>query len=619
MPCPVQFASRTIPAAGVRFQRTRHAKRSCIRAMCVAAATLAMSAVASPASAAGTWTKAPANAAAGGQAFGLWMLTDGRVLSHGSALKNWVVLTPDKKGSYANGTWTSVASSSHSRGGAIEHMLKDGRFFEAGGEYVDGPDCTPALCVGATIYDPVANMWTDVAPGLYDIGDTGSANLSDGRLLVSTRSSAAMQIYDPVANKWTAGSSNSLGNGDENAWAALQNGGILAVGYKNAGAAIYNQATSKWIPTGAVPSGFNTGDTGGISLMFDGRVFVYGFGQSYIYTPGPTGADPGTWALGPKLLNGDEAEDEFSDTLPNGKVWGSLVTMTYGPGVVLQEFDPETNMVTSVTPPPDTGNPYPIGYVNLPNGQVMATCANNDWIYTPDTGPKDAWRPTVSTVVFNSGTTYTLTGTQLSGLINGSDEGDDMTNAQNYPIVSLTDESGDVYYCRSFNFSNMTPSAGSAVETAQFMTPAGLPEGTYNLIVSAVGVQSKPISFTVGVGGGSDGGVVSGSDAGDGADGSMSSDDSGGSTSGGSSSGSSSSGTNSSGSAESGSGEPPTTGDGTDAGGASGSNSSSPKAPSGCGCSTVGQSSQRAGFAALLGLLGTFLARKRRRSSPTGR
>ena len=325
----------------------------------------------------------------------------------------------------------------------------------------------------------------------------------------------------------------------------------------------------------------------------------------------PTAADPGTWALGPMLLNGDEAEDEFSDTLPNGKVWGALVTKTYGPGVVLQEFDPTTNTVTSVTPPPDTGNPYPIGYANLPNGQVMATCANNDWIYTPDTGPKDEWRPTVSSVVFNSGTTYTLTGTQLSGLINGSDEGDDMTNAQNYPIVWLTNESGDVFYCRSFNFSNLTPSPGSTPETCQFTTPAGLPEGTYSLYVSAVGVQSKnPLSFTVGVGGSSDGGVVASTDAGGDTDSAASSEGGGSGSSGASSSGSSSGVSGSPSGSNGSSGDRP--GGGLDGGAASGTSSGS---SSGCGCSTVGDSSRRAGLASMLGLLGLLAARKRRRAS----
>jgi MYXO-CTERM domain-containing protein len=567
--------------------------------------------VALPASAAGTWTQAPPNTAAGGQAFGLWLLTDGTVLSHGSALNHWVILSPDKTGSYAKGTWKSVASSAHARGGAQQHILKDGRFFQAGGEYVDGPACTPTLCKSAEIYDPVADTWTDVAPGLYDIGDTGSATLADGRILDSTRNGNQIQIYDPVANQWTNGATIPLMSGDENAWASLQNGGVLAVGYQTDGAAIYNPATDKWIRTGPVPSGFNTGDTGGISQMFDGRVFVYGLGQSYIYTPGATAADPGTWALGPKMLNGDEAEDEFSDTLPNGKVWGGLVTMTYGPGVVLQQFDPTTNTVSSVTPPPDTGNPYPIGYVNLPNGQVMVTCANNDWIYTPDTGPEDAWRPTVTSVAYASGSTYTLTGTQLSGLVNGADEGDDMTMAENYPIVWLTDKANNVYYCRSYGFSNMMPSVGNTPQTCQFTTPAGLPAGTYSLYVSAVGVESKTaFAFTTGVGGGGDAGAATSGDAGAGGAGEAGS---------GSDASASGGGDGGGGSAEDG-GLIADSGTASGGGGADGGSGAGerPGAPSGCGCRTAGKSSGRDGWAALMAFLGLALAMSRSRSRPRG-
>jgi hypothetical protein len=487
-----------------------------IRSLVALASTGLLSLAALPAHAAGTWTKAPTNSASGGNAFGLWMLTDGTVLSHGNGLQNWVILTPDKKGSYATGTWKSVAGKAHGRGGAQQHVLKDGRFLEIGGEYVDGPFCTPALCASGEIFDPIKNTWTSITPAPFAVGDTGSATLSDGRILESQQTGNQIAIYDPSTDKWTAEGTSPLSIGQENAWAELQNGGILAVGYAGAGAAIYNPATGKFTKTGPVPSGFNTGDTGGISLTFDGRVFVYGLNsKSYIYTPGATAADAGTWAAGPTLLAA-EAEDEFSNTMPDGRVFGSLVSVTYGPGVTLQAFDPGTNTVASIPPPPDGGNPYPIGYVNLPNGQVMATASNNNWIYTSDIQPQDAWRPTVSSVTFKSGTSYTISGTQLSGLINGSDEGDDMTNQQNYPIVWLTDSAGNVYYCRTSNFSNMMPSKGSAVETADFTTPAGLPSGSYNLFVSAVGVQSKtafpftPGTSTTGGGTGGAGGTSSG-------------------------------------------------------------------------------------------------------------
>ncbi len=490
------------------------------RLLLSAAAILSSALATTSAQGAGTWTMAPSSSTNGGPAFGLWLLTDGTVLSHGNALNHWVILTPDKTGSYANGTWKTVASSAYARGGAQEHILKDGRFFEAGGEYIYvypgcASNCTQpangsALFKNVEIYDPVANTWTVEASGLYDIGDTGSATLADGRILDSTRASSATQIYDPATNTWTSGPNIPSGSGDENAWASLQNGGILAVAPDSA--SIYNPATGTWIRTGAYPAGLSTtlstgqkvnlGDVAGVSLMFDGRVIAYGFGKTVIYTPGATAADAGTWALGPAMLSGNEAEDEYTVTEPNGKVMVATYPFQGSPNV-LQEFDPTANTWTAITPPPDTGNPYPISYLNLPNGQVMITAGARDWLYTPDSAPQDAWRPTVSSVVFNSGTTYTLTGTQISGLINGGDEGDDMTMAENYPIVWLKDTSGNVYYCRSFNFSNMMPSQGSAVETCQFTTPAALPNGSYSLFVSAVGVQSKdPFPFTVGVGGG---------------------------------------------------------------------------------------------------------------------
>ena len=144
---------------------------------------------------------------------------------------------------------------------------------------------------------------------------------------------------------------------------------------------------------------------------------------------------------------------------------------------MLIEFDPTTNSFASITPPPDGGGPYPVSYLNLPTGQVMTTGGSRDWLYTPDSPPQDAWRPAVTSVTYNSSTSmYTLTGTQLSGLINGGDEGDDMTMAENYPIVWLKDASNNVYYCRSSNFSTMGPQVGTRPQTCQFTTPANLPE-----------------------------------------------------------------------------------------------------------------------------------------------
>src|SRR5689334_7196445 len=94
-----------------------------LRTLLGATLPLAACMLATPAQAAGTWVKAPVNPGTGGQAFGMWLLTDGTILSHGSALNHWVILTPDKTGSYEHGTWKNVASRTYARGGAQQHVL----------------------------------------------------------------------------------------------------------------------------------------------------------------------------------------------------------------------------------------------------------------------------------------------------------------------------------------------------------------------------------------------------------------------------------------------------------------------------------------------------------------
>jgi MYXO-CTERM domain-containing protein len=594
-----------------------------------AALALAATTVARPANA-GTWTPAPLSPTNGGPAFGLWLLTDGTVLSHGNALNHWVKLIPDSTGGYANGTWMTVASSAYARGGAQEHVLRDGRFYEAGGEYIyvypgcaancAQPPANSPLFNNVEIYDPVANTWTIAASAILgNMGDSGSATLADGRILASDRNTSTTQIYDPVMNKWTMAAKLPGGvTGDENAWASLQNGGVLAV-FPH-GAAIYDPAGNKWTPTGPLPAGLAVtlpmwgsiqfGDVGGISLMFDGRVLAYGLGTTAIYTPGPTASDPGTWALGPNLLKGavstvepgNEAEDEYTVTEPNGKVM--IATYPYqGSPNLLQEFDPTTNTFAAIQPPPDPVGPYPVSYLNLPNGQVMVTAGSRNWLYTPDSPPQDAWRPTVTTVTYDGNNTYTLTGTQLSGLINGGDEGDDMTMAENYPIVWLKDNANHVYYCRSFNFSTMMPSKGTAPQTCQFTTPQGLPNGMYSLFVSSVGVQSKDaFPFTVGVGG-------TGSSSSSGSASSSGTATSGGSTS--SSGGAGTGGATGSSGATGAGGNP----NGGGSSGAGGGGAGNPHQQGGCGCRTTSDEGRGAvGLALMLGLVAFGRRRRDERS-----
>jgi hypothetical protein len=88
-----------------------------------------------------------------------------------------------------------------------------------------------------------------------------------------------------------------------------------------------------------------------------------------------------------------------------------------------------------------------------------------------------------------SGRNFTLTGTQLNGLTNGPSFGDDRDSASNYPIVWLKDSASNIFYARTHDFDQMTPRPGRT-GSCQFTLPTTLPNGSYQVWVSASGVAS---------------------------------------------------------------------------------------------------------------------------------
>ena len=264
----------------------------------------------------GTWTAAPTNPGVG-QAFGLWLLTDGTVLSHGQVLNNWVVLVPDAKGSYANGTWKAVASSVHARGGAQQHVLRTVASSRPAASTSTAPTAPTALCPTTEIYDPVANTWTPEATAPYDIGDTGSATLADGRILDSTRSNTDIQIYDPGREQvdglaapcrcrtGTRTPGPRCRTGACSPWATRPTAPPSTTPPPASGSAPVPCPAAS---TPATPAASRRCSTGASSSTASRARAT----STRREPPPPT---RGRGSLGPKMLNGDEAEDEFSDTL----------------------------------------------------------------------------------------------------------------------------------------------------------------------------------------------------------------------------------------------------------------------------------------------------------------
>jgi hypothetical protein len=146
---------------------------------------------------------------------------------------------------------------------------------------------------------------------------------------------------------------------------------------------------------------------------------------------------------------------------------------------------------------PDPNDPgiYWSRLLLLPTGQVLFSASSkNVQVYTPDGGPEESWRPTITSVT-PSASDYILQGTQLNGLSQANIYGDDCYPATNYPLVQLTNtQTHRVHYCRTSEFSTMGVATGASLQSAHF-TADDVPNGTYELRVVANGISSNAFSF----------------------------------------------------------------------------------------------------------------------------
>jgi hypothetical protein len=115
----------------------------------------------------------------------------------------------------------------------------------------------------------------------------------------------------------------------------------------------------------------------------------------------------------------------------------------------------------------------------------------------PGDGPDPSWAPTITSFTQNADGSYTLTGTQLTGLDEGAAYGDDEQMAENYPLVRLLNTSTNQhYYATTSNWSSTGVATGSKSETVNVVLPT-LPAGTYDLVVIVNGINSKSMTFVV--------------------------------------------------------------------------------------------------------------------------
>ena len=509
---------------------------------------------------AGTWDSF--NAPSGMDADTMILLTDGSVLVHDSDQNvdsnnkitsggiNWYRLRPNHDGTYKSSNWSGPYPMANAREFFASGVLTDGRVFVLGGEYSDnfGQD----QCALGEIFDPNTNTWSKMnkpSPGFdFITGDAPSCILPDGRVLFGGINDQQTAIWDPAADLWIhagrgfnpAGADSKTSASSEETWTLLPDGSVLTVNVANPNnTQRYDPAQDLWIDAGQTPQnlvvqsikGANVSEIGPALLMMTGQVLaIGGTGHTAIFDPTQPAAS--AWSNGPDLPSDSgntlapaglfTVIDGAACLLPGGQVLCvagktkaetfSGVTSYWSNPTVFFRFDPASfNPASPGTMPKLTNQPSNAGndtwesaLLPLPNGQVLFTSEQNSiGIYTPDSTentPQNAWRPTISNFpsTLIAGHSYTFTGTQLNGLSQSNSYGDDRQAATSFPLVRITDGSGNVSFLPTSNFSTMGVATGGTAQTATVTVPIGTPTGSYTLEVVANGIASASISVTIG-------------------------------------------------------------------------------------------------------------------------
>ena len=415
---------------------------------------------------------------------------DGAIMAQQSGGQAWYQLTPDTTGSYVNGSWSNLASMANTRLYYASDVLPSGNIVVVGGEYSSAGGDTNR----GEMYNIGSNSWSAIAPyPETQAGDAVSEVLPNGRVLVGYLSGPQTHIYDPASNTWSNGGTKLFNDSSsEESWVKLPDGSILSydIGGNSARAAQrYLPSSNTWVAAGVCPVelGDNGGanivnEMGGAFLLPDGRAFFLGAsGRTALYTPSTN-----SWVAGPLIPGNNVTADAPGAVLPNGDVLfaaaphlshDAMGNPIFPAPTRIYEYNPSTNGYTDVTPAGYNLNvsDYVTRMVVLPSGQVaLANGSNQIDVYTAPGGPNTAWRPQLNSIS-RSGSTVTLTGTQLNGISEGAGYGDDAQMASNFPLVQLHNIPflGNPYL-RTSNWSSTGVATGSTPETVQFALGTGI-------------------------------------------------------------------------------------------------------------------------------------------------
>ena len=457
----------------------------------------------------GTWT-AVTNVAPHASGGGTLVLSDGSIICKSTSGGGDNVgsvydrLTPDAHGSYANGTWSSIAPMHSTRLYYSTQLLKNGNVYVAGGEYGTGGSS------GET-YNPLTNVWTSNGAVGSFVSDANSEILDNGTVIQALVSGTlkSTKIYDPSTNLYSTGPT-CTGIHNESVWVKLADNSILFINRNTTTSERFIPSLNQWIPDANVPVSVYDPyglESGGAVLLPDGRAIFFGStGHNAIYTPSGSTAN-GSWQAAADFPDGQGTPDAPAAMMVNGKVLCAVSPKAtssnhFPTPTSYYEYDYTTNTFTRISAPGGglTTNisVYESNMVDLPNGQVLFSVqySNQYYIYTPDGTPLSSGKPTITSIKKAGPGVFMFTGHLFNGISEGATYGDDWQMNSNYPLVRITVNGSQVVYARTFNWNSTGVMRGNLNDTVFVAVPKGLPRGKYSIVVTANGISSNP--FNVG-------------------------------------------------------------------------------------------------------------------------
>ncbi len=463
----------------------------------------------------------------------MMVMTDGTVLIHEDNTGAWEKLTPSSTGSYVNGTWSAVASmpSGYKPLYYASQILPTGQLLVEGGEY-NGGNAEVWTNQGA-VYNPISDTWTSVSPPAtwLNIGDAQSvmlptatgSNWTGGQFMMAhpyADGSGNSGMDDAVYNSngtWTnIAGTGKLDRNDEEGWTLLPNDRVLTVDIEHnwdgtygdtctpCTSELFNPANGTWSATGNIPVDLPSyvgpdgpsEEMGPVVVQPNGNAFAIGANDATASYDSSTG----TWTAGPTLAGSQDSADGAGSILPDGNVLFDASPGVFNAPTHFFVWDGSTITQVADTARASSDSSYVTRFVVLPTGQVMFDDGTGDIeIYNADQTFNSSWEPTITSIsssTLSPGSTYSLTGTQLSGRSDGAAYGDDNQSATNYPLVRITNNATHVVtYARTSGFSYAIAS-GAPSETS-FTMPSSAPPGASTLQVVANGIPSAGQAVTI--------------------------------------------------------------------------------------------------------------------------